>query len=321
MTGERETGAGEADTGGAEGRALVALGGNALLRASGEGTFADQYAAIQDTAGRVVEVIDAGYEVVLTHGNGPQVGNRLLEQEGTADVPWLPLDVLVAETQAQIGYLLQQALDNALGGGTDFITVVTQTVVDPSDPAFEDPTKPIGPWYTEAQAEERPFETRRVGGGERPYRRVVPSPDPVDVVEADEIARLVEAGNRVVCGGGGGVPVVREGGLRGVEAVVDKDRTSALLASVVGAELLVLLTDVTYAYVDYGGPDERPLRDVGPADLRAHLDAGEFGAGSMAPKVEACIEFITSGGGRAVIAQPDDLAAALAGETGTQVRA
>jgi len=277
--------------------------------------------AIEETAAYVVDAIDAGYEVVLTHGNGPQVGNRLLEQEAGADVPALPLDVLVAETQAQLGYLLQQALDNALGGGTDFVTVVTQTVVDPDDPAFENPTKPIGPWYAEAEAREKPFETRPVGTGARTWRRVVPSPEPVEVVEADEVARLVDAGNRVVCAGGGGVPVVRDGGLHGVEAVVDKDRTSALLASAVGADLLVLLTDVPFAAVNYGGPDERPLRDVDPTTLREHLTAGEFGAGSMRPKVEACLAFVESGGERAVVARPEDLAVALAGTAGTQLRA
>jgi len=299
---------------------VVALGGNALLRASGDGTFDDQLVAIRETARHVVEAIEAGYQVVLTHGNGPQVGNRLLEQEGTADVPRLPLDVLVAETQAQLGYLLQQALDNELGGGTDFVTVVTQTVVDPADPSFDDPTKPIGPWYTREEADERPFETRAVGQGDRSYRRVVPSPDPQAVVESDEIARLVDAGNLVICAGGGGVPVVRDGGLRGVEAVIDKDRTSALLATAIGADLLVLLTDVPCAYVDYDGPAERPLREVGPIELESHLAAGEFGAGSMQPKVEACIEFVEHSGGRAVIAEPADLDAALAGEAGTQVR-
>jgi len=301
-------------------RTVIALGGNALLRAAGEGTYDDQLAAIRETATVVAEAIAAGYEVVLTHGNGPQVGNRLLEQESETGAPRLPLDVLVAETQAQLGYLLQQALDNALGGGTDFITVVTQTVVDPDDPAFDDPTKPIGPWYTEAEARDRPFETREVGGGEKPFRRVVPSPDPVDVVETDEVARLVDAGNLVICAGGGGVPVVRDGGLRGVEAVVDKDRTSALLAPAVGADLLVLLTDVAYAYVDYGGPDERAIRDASTDELRRHLDAGEFGAGSMGPKVEACLDFVEGGGGRAVIAESGALLDALAGEAGTQVR-
>ena len=318
MTGDRR----ERPTGrdGEGTRALIALGGNALLRAGDRGTYDDQLAAVERTAAQVADAIEDGYEVVLTHGNGPQVGYRLLEQAAGGDVPRLPLDVLVAETQAQIGYLLQQALDNALGGGTDFVTVVTQTVVDPDDPAFDEPTKPVGPWYSAAEAAEAPFETREVGDGDRPFRRVVPSPAPLEVVEADEIARLVEAGNRVVCAGGGGVPVVREEGLRGVEAVVDKDRTSALLARSVGADLFVSLTNVPHAYVDFGGPDERPLRDVEPGTLREHLEAGEFGRGSMRPKVQACLEFVESGGERGAVAELDRLGDALAGVAGTQVR-
>lgn len=301
-------------------RVVIALGGNALLRASGSGSFEEQRAVVRETAASVVDAIRAGYEVVLTHGNGPQVGNRLLEQEGGSETPRAPLDVLVAETQAQIGYLLQQALDNELGGGTDFVTLVTQTVVDGEDPAFDGPTKPVGPWYTEAEAAERPFETRDVGRGERSYRRVVPSPEPVDIVEADEIARLVDAGNLVICTGGGGVPVIEDGGYRGVEAVVDKDLASALLAPEVGADCFVSLTDVNNAYVDYGGPHERALAEIDPASLRQHLQAGEFGPGSMGPKVEACLSFLESGGDRAVIASATELRAALDGEAGTQVR-
>jgi carbamate kinase len=301
------------------GRVVVALGGNTLLGEHGPWTFEEQLGVIERTAERVATAVDAGYDVVLTHGNGPQVGNRLLQQERAEETPQLPLDVLVAETQAQIGYLLQQALDNALAGPTDFITVVTQVVVDEADPAFEDPTKPVGPFYTESEAAARPFETRAVSTGERPYRRVVPSPEPVEVVEADEIARLVERGDLVVCAGGGGVPVVRDGGLRGVEAVVDKDRTSGLLASALDAEALVVLTDVECAYVNYGDPDQRPLGRVTVEELRDHLEAGEFGEGSMRPKVEACLRFVEGGGERAVITSPDRLAAALAGEAGTRL--
>jgi len=301
------------------GRVVVALGGNTLLGEHGPWTFEEQLGVIERTAGRVATAVDAGYDVVLTHGNGPQVGNRLLQQEHAEETPQLPLDVLVAETQAQIGYLLQQALDNALAGPTEFITVVTQVVVDEADPAFEDPTKPVGPFYTESEAAARPFETRAVSTGERPYRRVVPSPEPVEVVEADEIARLVERGDLVVCAGGGGVPVVRDDGLRGVEAVVDKDRTSGLLASALDAEALVVLTDVECAYVNYGDPDQRPLGRVTVEELRDHLEAGEFGEGSMWPKVEACLRFVEGGGERAVITSPDRLAAALAGEAGTRL--
>ena len=300
---------------------VVALGGNTLLGAHGLGSIDEQLEIIARTARQIAGAIQAGYDVVLTHGNGPQVGNLLLQQEGVSETPELPLDVLVAETQAQIGYLLQQALDNELTDSPDFITVVTQVIVDPDDPAFQHPTKPIGPFYTEAEAAEKPFETRHVSTGDRPYRRVVPSPEPVELVEGEEITRLVERGNLVITAGGGGVPVVRDDGLRGVEAVVDKDRASQLLASKLGADTLVILTDVEFAYVNYDTPDQRPLCRLSPEELRAHLDAGEFGEGSMQPKVEACVRFIEQSGERAVITSPEYLMDALAGETGTQVRA
>lgn len=300
---------------------VIALGGNTLLGEHGPWTIAEQRTVIEKTAKSVAAAIHAGYRVVLTHGNGPQVGNLLLQQESAPDTPQLPLDVLVAETQAQIGYLLQQALDNELSGGTDFITVVTQAVVDPMDPAFEQPTKPIGPFYTETEARAKSFETQKVASGDRPYRRVVSSPDPMEIVEADEIDRLVERGDLVICCGGGGVPVVREEGLRGVEAVVDKDRATRVLASELGASRLVILTDVEFAYVDFGEPDQRPLRDVPPDELQTHLENGEFGAGSMQPKVEACLQFVEAGGELAAITSPDYLETALEGRAGTRVKA
>jgi carbamate kinase len=300
---------------------VVALGGNTLLGTHGLGSIDEQLDVIARTARRISDAIRAGYDVVLTHGNGPQVGNLLLQQERVSETPELPLDVLVAETQAQIGYLLQQALDNELTDSPDFITVVTQVVVDADDPAFQNPTKPIGPFYTEAEAAEKSFETRRVATGNRQYRRVVPSPDPVELVEGEELTRLVERGNLVITAGGGGIPVVRDDGLRGIEAVVDKDKTSQLLASELEADTLVILTDVEFAYVNYDMPDQRPLRRPSPDELRAHLDAGEFGEGSMQPKIEACLRFIEQGGGRAVVTSPEHLMDALAGETGTQVRA
>ena len=299
---------------------VVALGGNTLLGEHGPWTAEDQLAVVEQTARQVATVIDAGYEVVLTHGNGPQVGNLMLQQEAAPESPQLPLDVLVAETQAQLGYLLQQALDNALDDSTDVVTVVTQTVVEADDPAFDDPTKPVGPRYTETEAAAKPFETRAVGDGDRPYRRVVPSPEPVALVESEEIAGLVARGNHVVCAGGGGVPVVRDDdGLRGVEAVVDKDLASQVLAGDLGADTLVVLTDVPYASVNYGDADERPLEAVAVERLREHLAAGEFGAGSMQPKIEACCRFVEAGGDRAVVTTPDRLTAALAGEAGTQI--
>lgn len=298
---------------------VIALGGNTLLGEYGPWTFEEQLKIVRQTARQIASVVEAGHDVVLTHGNGPQVGNLLLQQERAAETPQLPLDVLVAETQAQIGYLLQQALDNELADEADFVTIVTQVVVDGDTPAFETPTKPVGPFYTGAEAERKPFETRKVSSGDRPYRRVVPSPDPVEIVEAEEIGRLVSRGDLVICAGGGGVPVVRDGDLRGVEAVVDKDRTSALLASELGSDTLVVLTDVEYAYVNYDAPDQRPLRRVTVDELREYLEAGEFGEGSMQPKVEACLRFIGRGGERAVITSPGRVEEALSGEAGTQI--
>lgn len=299
---------------------VVALGGNTLLGGRDSSTVDEQFEVIEATARRIADAIAEGYDVVLTHGNGPQVGNLLLQQELAPDTPQLPLDVLVAETQAQIGYLLQQALDNELSTQHDFVTIVTQVVVDDADPAFQNPTKPVGPRYTEAEAEGKSFETRNVSEDDRSYRRVVPSPEPVEIVEGDEIARLVERGNFVICAGGGGVPVVRNDGLRGVEAVVDKDKSSQLLASGLGAESLVMLTDVEYAYVDFGTSDQTPLETVTAEELRRHLEAGEFGEGSMQPKVEACLRFVEQGGETAVITTPDRFEDALTGDTGTRVR-
>lgn len=295
-------------------RAVIALGGNALT-APGDASLDEQRDTIRATVGRLADL--DGYDFALTHGNGPQVGNRLLEQEA-ADTPDVTLDLLVGQTQAQLGALLQRALDGVLA--EDFLTVVTQTVVDPSSDAFDDPSKPVGPWYTPEEARAKAFPTADLGRGERSHRRVVPSPRPQAVVEAEEIRAMVERGQGVICGGGGGVPVARtDDGLTGVEAVVDKDYTSQLLATGIAADELVFLTDVSYAYVGYDTDDPTPLEDVSAETVREHLRAGEFGEGSMRPKVEACLEFLDAGGERAVIAAPGDLDRALAGETGTRI--
>ncbi|MFB6172673.1 MAG: carbamate kinase [Haloarculaceae archaeon] len=297
-------------------RAVVALGGNALLEDAAD-SFEAQLATVRETVGHLTALDRAGYDLLLTHGNGPQVGNRLLEQEASDETPDLPLDVLVAETQAQVGAMLQRALDSALDEA--YLTVVTQTVVDPDHPAFDDPTKPIGPVYDEATARAKPFPVTAVEGG---YRRVVASPPPEAVIEASELAAMVERGQGVVCGGGGGVPVVRgRDGIEGVAAVVDKDHTSRLLATEVDAADLVFVTDVDGVYRDYGGPDEELLRDVTTADLRALLDAGEFddARGSMRPKVRAAVDFLDAGGERAVVTRQEHLEAALDGEAGTRI--
>ncbi len=301
------------------GRVVIALGGNTLLGKQGRATVEAQVETIKASALEIVGAINAGHEVVLTHGNGPQIGNLLLQQESAPETPQLPLDVLVAETQAQLGYLLQRALDNELDGEQDFLTVVTQVVVDPDDPAFEDPSKPIGPFYTPEEAREKDFPTRPVASDDRPYRRVVPSPRPERIVEADEIRGMVDRGNLVICCGGGGIPVVHREGYEGVEAVVDKDRTSAVLASAIDASKLVILTDVDHVYRDFGTDSQRPLETVTPTDLDPLLEEGHFGAGSMRPKVIAARQFVEAGGDLAVITTPDRLTDALTGTAGTRV--
>jgi len=300
-----------------DGRLVVALGGNALA-ADPSAPVERQAEAARETAVELA-AISGAYELVLTHGNGPQVGNRLLEQDRT-DTPRLPLDVLVAETQGHLGYVLQRALDAAFDGDEEFLTLVTQTVVDPEDPAFDDPSKPVGPWYSEAEAEAKPFETAAVGVGDAPYRRVVPSPDPVRIVEADDIAALVARGQGVVCGGGGGVPVVeRDDRIEGVPAVVDKDHTSRLLAESVDAPEIAFVTDVDCAYREWESDSPEPIGEVGAEEMRALADAGAFGEGSMRPKVEAALDFLAGGGERALICSPETLAPALAGTAGTRI--
>ncbi|MFC7166147.1 carbamate kinase [Halospeciosus flavus] len=301
-------------------RTVVALGGNALLPPDGE-TADDQWRRVRETADRLAALRERGRSLVCTHGNGPQVGNRLLEQEHT-DTPDFSLDVLGAETQAQIGYQLQQALDDATDVTANAVTVVTQTRVDPDDPRMDEPSKPVGPRYTAEEAATKPFATTEVEteSGETAYRRVVPSPKPIEILEADHIAALVHEDTTVVCGGGGGVPVVEENGeLRGVEAVVDKDYTSRLVAERTDADDLLFLTDVDYAYRNFGEPDEEPIEEATPDELRDLLDAGEFGEGSMRPKIETCIEFVEGTGAHAIITTPENVERALDGETGTHV--
>jgi len=323
-------------------RTAIALGGNAIASESPV-TVARQKARIGETVDAVEALTERGHELVFTHGNGPQVGQSLVQQ-ATADAPERPLHVLVAETQAQIGYLIADQLEGAVDGGV--ATVVTRVRVDPTDPDFDDPSKPVGPYYTAAEAAEKPFETGEVTtpDGDRAYRRLVPSPEPTAVLETDAIRALVDGGSTVVCGGGGGVPVVDDGGdavvrdrggdgvvghgdgdgvVRdgdGVDAVVDKDRTTRLVASAVDAECLVMATDVEYAYRDFGTDDQRPIRETDAASLRVALEKGEFAAGSMRPKIEACLAFLDDGGERAVITTPDEIDAAVAGDAGTQIR-
>jgi carbamate kinase len=299
---------------------VVALGGNALLR-GGEGTIEEQRQSIRRSAPHVVDLYEQGHDLVFTHGNGPQVGQLLLQNEESTSVTPKPLDVLGAESQAQIGYLLQQELHDDLDEVP--VTTVTQTRVDPDDPAFDRPTKPIGPFYDEATAAEKDFPTKMVttSDGDVAHRRVVPSPHPIEIVEADRIAGLVETGKPVICVGGGGVPVVEQDGkLRGVEAVIDKDRATQVLATDVGADELLLLTDVDAAYRDFGGEDEERIGELTPEEATELLEEGEFGEGSMAPKVEASVEFVQNGGDRAIITSVETATEALRGAAGTIVK-
>jgi len=300
-------------------RTVVALGGNALTP-GGEATIADQRERIAETADELRDLHEAGHDLVVTHGNGPQVG-ALLRQQEESDAPERPLDVLVAETQAQIGYLVQQALDERIDRRV--ASVVTQVEVDPDDSAFDEPSKPVGPYLSAEQASQRAFETAEVttSEGETARRRVVPSPEPARVVEGERIDSLVADGAPVVCAGGGGVPVAVEAGdITGVEAVVDKDCTTRLVAERVDADVLVMATDVPCVYADFGTPEQTPIEEATAPELRERLAAGEFGEGSMEPKVRACLAFLDAGGERAVVAGADAVAAAVAGDAGTQIR-
>jgi carbamate kinase len=306
---------------------VIALGGNALLQRSQKGTFDDQYSNVMKTAKKIVDLTEQGYRIVLTHGNGPQVGATLLRHDaGKNIVPPLPLDACGAETQGFIGYMIQQALRNELKSrGMDkyAVTVVTRVIVDPHDPAFEHPTKPVGPFYTKEEADalsqKMPNITIKEDAG-RGYRRVVPSPDPKVIAERLAIRTLVDAGFIVVSTGGGGIPIVEEGSMaRGVEAVIDKDLAGQRLATLIHANVFVILTDVDGAYVNYGKPNQELIKEVTTGKLQRYMDEGQFKEGSMAPKVLAAIRFVESGGESAIIAELGKLTEAIGGKSGTHV--
>jgi carbamate kinase len=301
---------------------VVALGGNVLTREGQAGTHEEQEANAQLMARAVARILDTDWRVVLTHGNGPQVGNLAIQHEEGADmVPPQPLFVLGAMTQGQIGHVLGSAVARA--SGTEVVTVVTHVEVDRDDPAFEDPTKPIGPFFTDRRearrlAREREWVIRQDAG--RGFRRVVPSPDPRSIVEADAIGMLVEQGFTVIAAGGGGIPVVRRGKrLAGVDAVIDKDLSAERLASDIGADTLLMLTGVDRVAVDFGTPDERPLEVVTVEEAGELMAAGQFPPGSMGPKVTAAVRFVEGGGAQALITSPRRAVAALAGRHGTRV--
>lgn len=295
-------------------RVVVALGGNALLRRGEAPESAAQRRNVDSAAASIAELARE-HEVVLTHGNGPQVGLLALQSEAYTQVPAYPLDVLGAESEGMIGYLLEQGLRNELPG-REVATLLTQVVVDPGDPAFAAPTKPIGSVYPEADARrlaaERGWAVAPDGDG---FRRVVASPEPLEIVELDAIRVLLDGGVLPICVGGGGIPVSRNGRLAGVEAVIDKDKAAGLLAERLGADALLLLTDVEAVELGWGTPGARPLGTVTVDALREHA----FAPGSMAPKVAAACRFVEATGGKAAIGALDRAAEILAGGSGTTV--
>jgi carbamate kinase len=311
-------------------RLVVALGGNAISAPSKIGTIDEQFAQVSQTAEVLCDAIERGYQLIVTHGNGPQVGNVLRRVElASRELYPIPLEVCVADTQAGMGYMIAQCLANAMGKRNltnDVTCVVTTVLVDRNDPAFAQPTKAIGSPLTAADAElhrTRDGWTVRDEGGGR-FRRVVPSPLPRKIIEMPAIERLVDAGQIVVCCGGGGVPVAVDqwGVIRGAAAVIDKDRTTGLLARALAAPRLVILTAVEYACVNYGKPDERPLEQITADEAQRYLDAGQFAAGSMRPKIETAIDFVRSSSHAdavVIIAHVNHFAAALDGKSGTRI--
>jgi carbamate kinase len=300
---------------------LVALGGNALIRKGETGTIEEQFKNLRLPI-RQIARLTAGHRVIITHGNGPQVGNLLLQQECCDMVPRIPLEILVAQTQGQIGYMIESSLDTALMEmGMDakpLVSLISYVVVDENDPAFRNPSKPIGPSFPDEKAATLPYPTMKTAKG---TRRVVASPKPVTIVEKSEIRRLLEMDFVVVCCGGGGIPVVREGRtFCGVDAVIDKDLASARLAEEVGVDVFVMATDVEGVFLDYGRAGQKLLRVLSIHDASRHLAKGQFPPGSMGPKLEAAIQFMgRPGRRRAVIASIDAIQEAVEGTAGTEI--
>jgi carbamate kinase len=306
---------------------VIAIGGNSLIKDAKHQSVPDQYAAVVETARHITDLLALGYRIVITHGNGPQVGFILLRSEHSRGLLHeVPLDSIVADTQGALGYQLQQALENEFrrrGLHKSVATIVTQTLVDRNDAAFAKPSKPIGEFYAREQAEER-MRTEKwtmVEDAGRGWRRVVASPKPVRVIESKVVRHLVENGYVVVAAGGGGIPVIADetGMLSGVPAVIDKDLASAVLAREINADLLVISTAVEKVFLNFGKPDQRALDLMTVADAKKYAAEGHFKAGSMLPKIDACLQFIQNGGREAVITCPEKLSLALDGRTGTRI--
>jgi carbamate kinase len=306
---------------------VVAIGGNSLIRDDQHMTVPDQYAAVVETAGHITGLIERGFRVVITHGNGPQVGFILLRSEHSRGILHeVPLDSIGADTQGAIGYQIQQAMQNEFRKRNvkkSAATIVTQTLVDRDDPAFLKPSKPIGRFYQREEAEDRMRVEKwaMIEDAGRGWRRVVPSPKPRKIIEADVIKHLIANEYLVIAAGGGGIPVIQDerGDLQGTAAVIDKDLASAVLAREIGADLLVISTAVEKVYFNFGTPDQKAIDHMTIAEAGQYIAQGHFKPGSMLPKVQACVQFIENCGSEALITCPEALSDALAGRSGTRV--
>jgi carbamate kinase len=309
--------------------AVVALGGNAITREFDEGDVYQQFANTRRALVGIADMVEKGYNIAITHGNGPQVGNALIRVEETRHiVPPVPLGVLVADLGGGMGYMIEQTLQNKLRTRNvrrQVVTILAQVIVDKDDPSIQNPTKFVGPFYKQEQVEElvntRGYVMKK--DSSRGYRRVVPSPIPKKIVEQEVICNLVQSGIVLITCGGGGIPVYWEDGnrLEGIDGVVDKDRASALLAQAIGAEELYVLTAVDKVAINFGTPQQKNLDHLTLENARAFMQAGEFPAGSMGPKIEAVIDFLEKGGKRAMIGAVEQLPAMLRGENGTLITA
>jgi carbamate kinase len=307
--------------------AILAIGGNSLIKDKDHIALSSQYEAIQETSKYIAELIAEGLKIVITHGNGPQVGFLYRRGElARHELPLIPLDICGADTQGAIGYMIQMALLNEfrrMGIEKKVAAVVTKVIVDRDDPSFQNPTKPIGSFMSEQEAlahkTEMNWQVMEDAG--RGFRRVVPSPIPREIVELDAIRLLVESGYIVIAAGGGGIPVIRNerGGLEGVEAVIDKDIGSSLLARNLGADTFIISTPVDAVYLNFGKENQRPIRRATLSEIKQYLQEGHFKPGSMGPKIEAIIQFLEGGGKKAIITSPENLLKAIRGETGTTI--
>jgi carbamate kinase len=306
---------------------VIALGGNALIPSGGTGTIEEQRQVTESSMEHVADLVESGRDVIVTHGNGPIVGNILERNEAAKDrIPPMPLDICGADSQGGIGYMIQQILGNVLrsrGIDKPVVSIVSQVIVSEDDDAFDNPTKPIGPYYTLGESKElvaaKGWIMREDAGG-KGYRRVVPSPTPREIVEAEVISDVLMRGAVVIAVGGGGIPVVRRNGkLEGIEAVIDKDRAASALASGIGAEKLIILTNVDHVYIDFGKPDQKAIGTIEVSKIRKMYEAYAFPAGSMGPKIRAAIDFIESGGKTAIITHAATLGEAIEGRIGTWI--